>query len=81
MAIMLVAFIWCISTPFMAAIFSLYSLTSSMTIKLVICLVCVVPTMLFMRVEIEAVTNLIREVKKFFNKNIKTVKKFLKKEA
>jgi cation-transporting ATPase E len=81
MAIMLVAFIWCISTPFMAAIFSLYSLTSSMTIKLVICLVCVVPTMLFMRVEIEAVTNLIREVKKFFKKNIKTVKKFLKKEA
>ena len=80
MALMLIAFIWCISTPFMAAIFSLYSLTSNMTIKLVICLVCVVPTMLFMRVEIEAITNLVREVKRFFRDNIKKAKKILNRE-
>lgn len=77
MAIMLVAFIWCITTSFMASIFSLYPLTSNMTIKLVIALVCVVPTMLFMRVEIEAITNLIKEVKAFFNRNIKRAKKIL----
>ena len=76
-AIMLIAFIWCISTPFMAAIFNLYSLTSNMTIKLVICLVCVVPTMLFMRVEIEAITNLIREVKIFFKNRIKNARKII----
>ncbi len=80
MAIMLIVFIWCISTPFVREIFSLYSLPHNMTIKLVIALVCVVPTMLFMRVEIEAVTNLVREVKAFFNRNINRARKILKRD-
>ncbi len=80
MALMLIIYIWCISTPFVRAIFSLYSLTSNMTLKLVICLVCIVPTMLFMRVEIEAVTNLVREVKAFFNRNINRAKNILKRD-
>ena len=80
MALMLIIYIWCISTPFVRAIFSLYSLTSNMTLKLIICLICVVPTMLFMRVEIEAVTNLVREVKAFFNRNINRAKNILKRD-
>ena len=74
MAIMLILFIWCITTSFMATIFSLYPLTSNMYIKLVIALVCVIPTMLFMRVEIEAINNLIKEVKRFFENRINNVK-------
>ena len=77
MAIMLILFIWCITTSFMATIFSLYPLTTNMYVKMTIAIVCVIPTMLFMRVEIEAIQNLIREVRAFFMKHINNAKNIL----
>ena len=77
MAIMLILFIWCITTSFMATLFSLYPLTSNMYVKLIISLLAVIPTMLFMRVEIEAITNLINEVRAFFRKNVNRAKNIL----
>ena len=76
-AIMVILFIWCITTSFMASIFSLYPLTSNMYLKLTISLLAVIPTMLFMRVEIEAISNLIKEVRHFFKKNVNRVKNIL----
>lgn len=77
--ILLLLFIVAITTTFTATLFSLVSLTSNMTIKLVIALLCIIPVILFMRVEIEAVTNLGKEVKSFFVKNIDKAKSFLSK--
>jgi len=77
LALMLIAFVWGITTPLTRTIFSLYSLTSNMTLKLVICLLCVVPTMLFMRVEIEAIKSLFREVKRYYKKVTIGAKKIL----
>lgn len=78
-AICLLLFVWAITTTFTTTLFSLVALTSNMTIKLIIALVCIIPVMLFMRVEIEAVKNLGKEVKSFFVKNIDKAKSFLSK--
>ncbi len=74
MAIMFILFIWCITTSFMASIFSLYPLITNMYLKMTIAILCVIPTMLFMRVEIEAIQNLIKEVRVFFKKHINNAK-------
>ena len=60
----LIAFIWAITTTFATQLFSLYTLTTQMYIRTVIMLALVIPMMIFMRVEIEAVINTGKEFKK-----------------
>ena len=54
LALLLVAFIFVVSSPFLSEKFSLVTLYPKMTVSLAIIIVCIIPIMAFMRVEIEA---------------------------
>ena len=60
-AICLIAFIWCVTVQFTRTIFGLVPLTSDMTFTAIILTICIIPTIIFMRVEIEAFRTLFKE--------------------
>ena len=72
----LLAFIFVVSNPFFSEKFSLVTLYPDMIIKLVIIIICIVPLMAFMRVEIEAFKALFKETGGFINKEKNKVKEF-----
>lgn len=76
LALLLVAFIFVVSNPFFSEKFSLVTLYPDMIIKLVIIIICIVPLMAFMRVEIEAFKALFKETGGFINKEKNKVKEF-----
>ena len=60
------ALLWCMTTQFTTTLFSLYSLTPTMYLKTAVMVICVVPSMVFMRVEIQAVIDTTIEMKRMF---------------
>ncbi len=76
LALLLVAFIFVVSNSFLSEKFSLVSLYPDMIIKLTIIIICIVPIMALMRVEIEAFKALFKETGGFINKEKNKVKEF-----
>lgn len=77
LALLFVAFIFAVSNPFLSEIFTLVSLYPDMIVKLVIILVCILPIMAFMRVEIEAFKALFKETKGFIEREKDKAKEFI----
>lgn len=77
LALLFVAFIFAISNPFLSEMFTLVSLYPDMIVKLVIILLCIIPIMAFMRVEIEAFKALFKETKGFIQREKDKAKEFL----
>ena len=76
LALLLVAFIFVVSNNFLSEKFSLVSLNSEMILKLVIIIVCIIPIMAFMRVEIEAFKALFKETGGFIKREKDRAKNF-----
>lgn len=76
LALLLVAFIFVVSNSFLSEKFSLVSLYPDMTLKLAIIIICIIPIMALMRVEIEAFKALFNEMGGFINKEKNKVKEF-----
>ncbi len=76
LALLLVAFIFAVSNPFLSEKFSLVTLYPDMIVKLVIIIICIVPIMAFMRVEIEAFKALFKETGGFISREKNKVKEF-----
>ncbi len=77
LALLFVAFVFAVSNPFFSEMFTLVSLYPDMIVKLVIILVCILPIMAFMRVEIEAFKALFKETKGFIQREKDRAKEFI----
>ena len=77
LALLFVAFIFAVSNPFLSEMFTLVSLYPDMVVKLVIIMLCIIPIMAFMRVEIEAFKALFKETKGFIQREKDKAKEFL----
>lgn len=77
LALLLVAFIFAVSNSFLSEKFSLVTLYPDMMIKLVIIIVCIIPIMAFMRVEIEAFKALFKETGGFIKREKDKAKEFI----
>lgn len=78
LALLFVAFVFAISNPFFSEMFTLVSLYPDMIVKLVIILLCIIPIMALMRVEIEAFKALFKETKGFIDREKDKAKEFIK---
>lgn len=77
LALLFVAFVFAVSNPFLSEMFTLVSLYPDMVVKLVIIMLCIIPIMAFMRVEIEAFKALFKETKGFIQREKDRAKEFL----
>ena len=76
LALLLVAFIFVVSSPFLSEKFSLVTLYPKMTVSLAIIIVCIIPIMAFMRVEIEAFKALFKETGGFIKREKDKAREF-----
>ena len=76
LALLLVAFLFVVFNGFLREKFSLVTLHQDMMVKLVIIIVCIIPIMAFMRVEIEAFKALFKETGGFIKKEKDKAKNF-----
>lgn len=76
LALLLVAFIFAVSNPFLSEKFSLVTLYPNMAINLAIIIICIIPIMAFMRVEIEAFKALFKETGGFIQREKARAKEF-----
>ncbi len=76
LGLLLVAFIFAVSNPFLSEKFSLVTLYPNMMINLVIIIICIIPIMAFMRVEIEAFKALFKETGGFIKREKARAKEF-----
>ncbi len=76
LALLLVAFIFVVSSPFLSEKFSLVTLYPKMTVSLAIIIVCIIPIMAFMRVEIEAFKALFKETGGFIKREKDRAREF-----
>lgn len=77
LALLFVAFVFAVSNPFLSEMFTLVPLYPDMVVKLVIIMLCIIPIMAFMRVEIEAFKALFKETKGFIQREKDKAKEFL----
>ncbi|MDE7216395.1 MAG: cation-translocating P-type ATPase, partial [Clostridia bacterium] len=76
LALLLVAFIFAVSNSFLSEKFSLVSLYPDMILRLVLIIICILPIMAFMRVEIEAFKALFKETGGFIKREKDKAKNF-----
>lgn len=76
LALLLVAFIFAVSNNFLSEKFSLVTLYPEMAVRLALIIVCIIPIMAFMRVEIEAFKALFKETGGFIKREKDRAKNF-----